>query len=109
ASAPSSAAGSLQMPGSITRTRPSRSSRMHACVNRVSWIVIARVRLSSCRAGGGESVGDEAPHALDRHPLLGHRVAVTNRDGAVLEGFHVDGDAPRRSDLVLAAVQLADR
>ena len=41
--------------------------------------------------------------------LLLQRVAVAHRDGAVLERLVVDGHAPRRADLVLAAVALADR
>ena len=46
---------------------------------------------------------------FDRHALLRHRVAVAHRDRAVLERIDVDGDAPRRADLVLASIQLADR
>ena len=44
-----------------------------------------------------------------RHAHLLERVAVAQRDGVVLHRLAVDGDAPRRADLVLAAVALADR
>ena len=44
-----------------------------------------------------------------RHALLLHRVAVTDSDGAVVEGVEVDGDAEGRADLVLAPVAPADR
>src|SRR5207342_775788 len=55
-----------------------------------------------------QSIEDEPGDAFDRDPLLGHRIAVADRDRAVLERVHVDRDAPRRPDLVLAAVELAD-
>ena len=38
-----------------------------------------------------------------------HRVALAHGDGAVLQRVAVDGDAPRRPDLVLAPVAPADR
>src|SRR5436309_5219358 len=46
---------------------------------------------------------------VDRDPRLLERVAVAQRDGAVLERLVVDGHAPRRPDLVLSPVALADR
>ena len=55
-----------------------------------------------------EAIEDQPLHAFDRHPLLGHRVAIAHGDRAVLERIDVDGDAPRRADLVLAPVELAD-
>ena len=39
---------------------------------------------------------------------MGHRVAVTGRDAAVLDGIVVDGDAERGSDGILATIALAD-
>src|SRR5919202_4397771 len=56
----------------------------------------------------------EAPLELraelrDRDARLLERVAVAQRDGVVLERLVVDRDAPRRPDLVLAPVALADR
>src|SRR6185369_9656035 len=56
----------------------------------------------------GHPVEDRPLHAVDGDPFLGHRVAVANRGGAVLERLDVDGHAPRCPDLVLAPVQLAD-
>ena len=50
-----------------------------------------------------------SPRPGRAHPLLLHRVALADRDGVVLEGVEVDGDAVRRADLVLAAVAAADR
>ena len=61
------------------------------------------------RPGPRQPVEDQPLHALDRDPLLGHRVAIADRHGAVLERVDVDRDAPRRPDLVLAPVQLPDR
>ena len=56
-----------------------------------------------------QPIEDQPRDALDRDPLLGHRVAVAHGHRAVLERVDVDGDAPRRPDLVLAPVELADR
>ena len=49
-----------------------------------------------------------AEQIVDRDPLLLHRVALADRDGAVVERVEVDGDAERRAELVLAAVAPAD-
>src|SRR5439155_14912497 len=46
---------------------------------------------------------------VDRNALLLERVAIAHRHGAVLERLVVERHAPRRADLVLAAVALADR
>src|SRR5688572_27503595 len=43
------------------------------------------------------------------HPDLLERVALADRDGAVLERLPVHGDTPRRADLVLASVTTTDR
>src|SRR5690242_7555355 len=43
------------------------------------------------------------------NPDLAHRVAITQRDRAVLHGVVIDRDAERRPDLVLAAIAAADR
>src|SRR3954469_4418906 len=56
-----------------------------------------------------EAVEDGALHAVERDPLLGHRVPITQGDGVVLEGFDVDRHAPWRPDLILAPIELADR
>src|SRR2546430_16955752 len=48
-------------------------------------------------------------HAVLGDADLGHRIAVAERDGAVLHGLVVDGDAEGRADLVLATIPLADR
>src|SRR6478736_1809902 len=47
--------------------------------------------------------------ALDLKALLRERVAVAQRDRAVLQCLMVDRHAERRADLVLAAVAPADR
>src|SRR5205814_8285761 len=54
-------------------------------------------------------VEHEVARAFERDPLLGERVAVADRDRPVVEGLVVDRERPRRADLVLAAVALADR
>ena len=59
--------------------------------------------------GGLEAIQDQPGDTFDRDPLLGHRIAVADRDRAVLERVDVDRHAPRRPDLVLAAIELADR
>src|SRR5437016_4644816 len=56
-----------------------------------------------------ETPTDLADETVDRHAHLLERVAVADRDGAVVERVEVDGDAPRRADLVLTAVAPADR
>ena len=65
-------------------------------------------RGASSAAGGRHPVQDRALHAFDRDPLLGHRVAVPERDRAILERVDVHRDAPGRADLVLPPVELAD-
>ena len=57
----------------------------------------------------GEAGGQPGRDARQRHALLRHRVALADRDGVVVEGLEVDGDAERRADLVLPAVAPADR
>ncbi|GKT53876.1 hypothetical protein ColTof3_01215 [Colletotrichum tofieldiae] len=57
--------------------------------------------------------GDEALDGRDngilvRADLLG-RVTISERDGAVLDGLEVNGDAQGRAELVVTAVTLADR
>src|SRR5438309_2999500 len=47
--------------------------------------------------------------ALDREALLRERVAVAQRDRAVLERLVIDRHAEGRADLVLAAIAPADR
>src|SRR5680860_1185325 len=51
-------------------------------------------------------VGDQS---VDGDALLDHRVAITDRDGVVVERVEIDGDAVRRPDLVLTAVPTSDR
>src|SRR5205823_3854095 len=56
---------------------------------------------------------DARAELLDQ-PILGeadlrHRVAVAQRDRAVLHGVVIDGDTEGRADLVLAAVAPPDR
>src|SRR4051812_9801238 len=60
-------------------------------------------------SGGGHPVEDRALDTLEGDALLRHRVAVADRRGPVLERIDIDGHAPRRADLVLAPIQLADR
>src|SRR5262245_26729749 len=48
------------------------------------------------------------PKLLDPDPFLLGRIALPNRDRAVVQGVEVDRDAVRRADLVLAAVAPAD-
>src|SRR5690242_15019909 len=57
----------------------------------------------------GHALQDRGLDVVDRNAVLGHRVAVADRRGAVLERLDVDRHAPGRADLVLAPIQLADR
>src|SRR5947209_17241772 len=56
-----------------------------------------------------ETPTELADERVDGYAHLLERVAISDRDGAVLEAVEVDGDAPRGADLVLAAVAPADR
>src|SRR3954452_24215014 len=47
-------------------------------------------------------------HVVDRDPLLRHGVTLAHRHGVVLERVEIDGQAVRRTDLVLATVAPAD-
>src|SRR5581483_10930992 len=61
------------------------------------------------RPGLVEPVAHELDRALERDPLLRETVAVADRDCPVVERLVVDRERPRRADLVLASVALADR
>src|ERR1022692_2429517 len=50
-----------------------------------------------------------AGELLDLDAVLGQRIAISQRNGPVVERLVVDRHSPRRADLVLAAVALADR
>ena len=65
--------------------------------------------LGPAHATRRSSVEQQLLRAVERDPLLLERVAVAERDRAVLERLLVDRERPRRADLVLAAVALADR
>src|SRR5262245_15922985 len=56
-----------------------------------------------------QALREEALEAVDREPLLPHRVALPDRDLRVVERVEVDRHAERRPDLVLAPVPPADR
>src|SRR6476620_9888196 len=65
-------------------------------------------RLWAMWSAAGQACGEVGLDLVERDPLLAHRVALAHRDGVVLEGVEVDGDAERGTDLVLAAVAAAD-
>src|SRR4051794_6068871 len=48
-------------------------------------------------------------HAIEPHSLLNHAVALTHRNRLIVERVEVDGDAVRRTDLVLPSIATADR
>src|SRR5690606_13300676 len=56
-----------------------------------------------------QSLGEVGADLVEAHPLLLHRVPLADGDRVVLEGVEVDGDAVRRTDLVLAPVAPTDR
>src|SRR3954451_9771009 len=56
-----------------------------------------------------QALDKQLAHTRDRHADLLERIAVAHRHGIVLERLVVDGDRPRRPDLVLPAVAAADR
>src|SRR4051812_47793325 len=59
-------------------------------------------------APGPELLPDVIGDAIQSHPFLLHRVAVPDGDGAVRQGFPVDGDAERCASLIHAAIPAAD-
>src|SRR4051794_41432569 len=71
--------------------------------------------VTSVRAPPAEGLAADQPGGevgldlVQRDPLLGHRVALADRHGLVVEGVEVDGEAERGADLVLAAVAAPDR
>ena len=87
--------------GAEQRPSPSQSSSV-TCRGGSS---VAAARASAAE----QALGQPAGHGVEPDPLLRHRVALADRDGLVVEGVEVDGDAERRADLVLAAVAAADR
>src|SRR4029077_2822782 len=58
---------------------------------------------------GAEALGYGGLDGVEADPLLLHGVAVPDRDGLVLQGVEIDGDAVRGADLVLPPVPAADR
>src|SRR3954470_10657728 len=94
--------------GAATSYGGSAPSSPPAGVQRTS--VTDRVAFGSLtRSAAEQSLGEPARHGVEPHALLGHRVALPDRDRLVVEGVEVDGDAERRADLVLAPVAPADR
>src|SRR5690242_6625551 len=64
---------------------------------------------SAGAASAAEQAGGEvALDLVQGDALLLHRVALADGDRVVVQGVEVDGDAERRTDLVLAAVAAAD-
>src|SRR3954470_10567218 len=55
-----------------------------------------------------ERILEPRAHTRKRQPLLRQRVPLTNGDRVVLERLVVDGERPRRADLVLPAVTPSD-
>src|SRR4051812_35243563 len=52
---------------------------------------------------------DDLTDAVSRDALLFERVTIAKRDGSVLEGLAVDGEAEWRSDLILPPIAATDR
>src|SRR5436189_5959637 len=69
----------------------------------------ASVALRAWRPRRPEPLGQQLRRSLQRDALLGQGVPITDRDRAVVERLVVDRERPRRPDLVLAPVALADR
>src|SRR5699024_9533618 len=71
----------------------------------VRKVLVAGAAADEVRGSGADQSGREVGlHLVQRHALLGHRVALADRDGLVLGGLEVDGEAERGADLVLSAV-----
>src|SRR6185503_10967361 len=64
---------------------------------------------TALRRSGAELLAERGHELGNRHANLGHRVALADRDLAVVERCEVDRDAEGRTDLVLTAVAPADR
>ena len=86
------------------RARPARLGRMRALCTESG----RRRRWNRRGSAADESLGEPGRDAVEADPLLGHRVALAHGDRVVVEGLEVDGDAVRRTDLVLAAVAATD-
>src|SRR5262245_1591704 len=84
-------------------SRPSSQAWTAAVISRAAAVT------GCLPAGLRQSLEDRPLDIVERHAVLGHRGAIADRRGAVLERLDVDRHAPRRADLVLAPVQLADR
>src|SRR5919199_4433568 len=69
-----------------------------ACLAESRWSVV-----QVCLKPTAELVDGHSPE-----PRLIHAVAVADGDLVVLQRLKIDGDAVRRTDLVLAAIELAD-
>src|SRR3954453_7158609 len=72
---------------------------------------LAAMRSSSDRAGpsSAKTVVQVRDELVDLDPLLFHRVTIAHGHRIVFHRLEVDGDAVRRTDLVLAAIAATDR
>src|ERR1019366_3294032 len=88
----------------IPMRKPTTAS--HRAGVRAGVVIIG---VPASRTGSRQAIQDHPFDLVHADPLLGHRVAIADGDRPVLQRIDIDGDAPWRADLVLAAVQLADR
>src|SRR3954447_21179881 len=76
---------------------------------RASWMRTASPASGKSLNRRGDAALQHVRQLVDRDPLLLQRVAVAQRDRAVLDRLVIDRDRVRRADLVLAPVAPADR
>src|ERR1700750_2461187 len=89
--------------GAGTSSGGSAPSSSPAGVQRTS--VTDRVAFGSLTGSATEqALRQPTRNRVEPDALLGHRVALPDRDRLVVESVEVDGDAERRADLVLGPV-----
>src|SRR6478672_2279919 len=65
-------------------------------------------RERGCWLATGQPLSEVLHHLVLRHPLLGHRVALADGDGLIIERVEVDSDAIWRTDFILSTITTAD-
>src|SRR5437763_753234 len=88
---------------------PQLSSGQQLAPRRPSGVWSHQVLFRAPRLAGGKALQEVALDVVEAYPLLLHGVAGADGDRVVVEGLEVDGDAVRRTDLVLSPVAAADR
>ena len=97
-------------PDRASSNRPAPGQRSTRSSRRAAGSAVRRDTRATCTPVSSRAGAARSRHATWSSAIRSwlHRVALADRDGVVLEGVEVDGDAVRRTDLVLAPVAAAD-